>query len=494
MSNASDSPRMEHPTEPHDITRASYHSGMGDIPLQPTTQQTRSSSESNGASLKSPRTARFAEATTVHSPIDQPRSPFADPPRTGGVGDVGFGYVNTPHVAVERPLYSPLASPLPPGLKVPNTAKSLNPLSPTFREEYMLEKQEATSKKHNARDMRIKLRVRIAKVFLRFVNFGCSLIVLSLLAVTLTVFNATKSLPTRNSLPAWAEGTNPWAQYLLLAMACVSLFACLIVFWGYYKGGHKRAEKTAVYYSTFTIGFFVFDFIMWIVAAGIYQHSKSSGNSKDLWGWSCAQNTREELYHDQIDYALLCRLQDWGLVCAIIEVVIELIVLLIYAFVAYRLWSKRKLMKAMDTRDKARSDLYLAHLRMQSAPNTPGFPGFAPYPPKSPFYAAHPVEPYPTAEKGEMPTTQYATPASPTKPKPTFQLQAPPIRIQHPTPKAAQEEFSAPVPARSVSPPDQTQTENDHMAAAPGEASYGSVPIPGAYASPMVPMYPPPHN
>jgi hypothetical protein len=28
-----------------------------------------------------------------------------------------------------------------------------------------------------------------------------------------------------------------------------------------------------------------------------------------MWGWSCAQNTREQIYHDVVDYALLCRLQ-----------------------------------------------------------------------------------------------------------------------------------------------------------------------------------------
>lgn len=127
--------------------------------------------------------------------------------------------------------------------------------------------------------------------------------------MTLTVFRATKSIPTRSSLPPWAEGTNPWAQYMLLGMACVSLFACLIVFWAYWKGGHKRAEKTAIYYTVFSIFFFVFSLIMWIVGAAVYQHSKSSGNNKDMWGWSCAQNTREEIYSNTIDYALLCRLQ-----------------------------------------------------------------------------------------------------------------------------------------------------------------------------------------
>lgn len=105
--------------------------------------------------MKSPRTARFAEATTIHSPIEQPaRSPFADPQNNnsqGCVGDVGFGYVNdvTQYAQDSRPPMSPLRS----GLKVPDTAKSLNPMSPTFREEYMLGKQEKTAEKENARDL-----------------------------------------------------------------------------------------------------------------------------------------------------------------------------------------------------------------------------------------------------------------------------------------------------------------------------------------------------
>ncbi|KAJ5092156.1 hypothetical protein NUU61_007026 [Penicillium alfredii] len=503
-------PQTYEPVVPTDLTRGSYHSSMAPQP-QHTVQETPADSN---ASLKSPRTARFAEATTIHSPVEQSeagRSPFADPlqPKTpGGVADVGFGYVtsNDPaqHAQDSRPPVSPLKS----GMKVPNTARSLNPLSPTFREEYMLEKQEKHTEKENARDLRIKLRVRIAKIFLRFVNFGCSLIVLSLLATTLTIFNATKTIPTRNNLPPWAEGTNPWPQYLLLALACVSLFACLIVFWAYYKGGHRRAEKAAIYYTSFSIGFFVFSLVMWIVGAALYQHSKSTGNSKDMWGWSCAKNRREELYHSSVDYALLCRLQDWGLVCAIIEVVIEVLVILIYVVVFYRFWTKRRLMKTMDNRDNARSDLYLAQLRLQSAPNTPGFAGFQSnppkspfYPPKSPYYAPkspyYAVDPYSAAEKGQSEScpTQYASPRSPTRPVPSFQLQPPPIRVQQPTPQTAQQEFAAlasspspPVPRQSPSPP--APSAPQHMAAAPGEQTYDAVQIPTAYTSPMAPQFP----
>lgn len=139
-------------------------------------------------------------------------------------------------------------------------------------------------------------------------NFGCSLIVLSLLATTLTIFNATKTLPPRNNLPPWAIGTNPWPQYLLIALASVSLVSCLFVFWGYWKGGHRRAEKVAVYYSVFSVCFFVFSLIMWVVGAAVFQNAKSSGNGQDLWGWSCKQNLREQYFQDDVNYSLVCRL------------------------------------------------------------------------------------------------------------------------------------------------------------------------------------------
>ncbi|OJJ36810.1 hypothetical protein ASPWEDRAFT_109177 [Aspergillus wentii DTO 134E9] len=485
-----DSPHMYQAATPADIVSGYNYPTMASTTPPPAgASEARNSSESGVSSLKSPRTPRFAEETSVQSPIgatETGRSPFADPPKSQtppDVSDVGFGYVaaNDPaqHASHFQP---PPASPLKSAMKVPGTpGRALNPLSPTFREEFYVEKQERDAGKDNAKDLRIKLRVRIAKIFLRFVNFGCSLIVLAILGTTLNVFLTTKSLPARNNLPAWAEGTNPWPQYLLLSISCVSLFACLIVFWGYWKGGHKRAEKVAIYYSIISVGFFVFSLIMWIVGAAIYEHSKANGNSKDLWGWSCNQNTREKLFDNDIDYALVCRLQDWGLVCAIIEVVIEVLVILIYAVVFYRFYTKRRLIKTMNRRDKARSDLYLAQLRFQSAPNTPGFPQT----PKTPFIStSQSHDPYSAAENGEMYSTQYATPQSPAKPQPSFQLQPPPIRVQHPTPKQEQEGFPAPPP------PAHTEA-NQHVGAAPGERTYDAVPIPVAYASPMSPNFPP---
>lgn len=122
----------------------------------------------------------------------------------------------------------------------------------------------------------------------------------------------------------------------------------------------------------------------------------------------------------------------------------------------------------MDVRDKARSDLYLAQLRVQSAPNTPGFQ-------KTPMSSTFPAhvrdDPINDAENGEA--TQYASKhQSFSQPKP-FQLQAPPIKIHSPTPAMSSDGF------------EEAPKVNEHVPAAPGEQTYDAVPIPGSYSSPL---------
>ena len=82
--------------------------------------------------------------------------------------DVGFGYVsdNMPskhasYAGVEMP-QTP-ASPLKSALRVPGTPGRLNPLSPTFREEEVLEKQELKADKENAKDLVGSLIIRTGK-------------------------------------------------------------------------------------------------------------------------------------------------------------------------------------------------------------------------------------------------------------------------------------------------------------------------------------------
>lgn len=118
-----------------------------------------SSSTASDNSLKAPRTPRFAEATSVHSPVDG-KSPFADPEPTqtsyipqAQPADVGFGYLNGNRESVAVPMTP--KTPLKSAMKVPGTPmrQFTNPLSPTFREEEMLEKREASTDKEQIKDL-----------------------------------------------------------------------------------------------------------------------------------------------------------------------------------------------------------------------------------------------------------------------------------------------------------------------------------------------------
>ena len=146
------------------------------------------SSDSSAPSVRTPRTARFAEATAVYSPIEPSqagKSPFSDPVpadeasnngSTAQVGataaaakpsDVGFGYISqndrlstlrngddAGHLPPPTPK-SPLKSPLKSALKSPGQAPRIveNPLSPTFREENVLEEKEKATEKKQAKDL-----------------------------------------------------------------------------------------------------------------------------------------------------------------------------------------------------------------------------------------------------------------------------------------------------------------------------------------------------
>jgi len=381
------------------------------------------------------------------------------------------------HLGLATPLKSPLKSALK-SFVVQATASTENPLSPTFKEEQILEKHEQSTEKEQVQDLKAKTRVRMAKMVLRSINFSCSLIVLAMLATVFSIFNATRNIPARNNLPPWAKNTQTWPQITLLVIASISLLMSIVIFYAYFKGGHRRAEKVALYYTVFAVGFFVFSIVMWGIGAGILNQSKANGNGQDMWGWSCKDNKRRELFKDDVSYDLMCRLQDWSLVCCIIEVVVETLTIVIYGIVFFRFYSKRKLRKSMAVRDRARSDLYLAQLRSQSAPNTPGLgplsPGHGGWRP--PQYE----DPHSAAENG---AAQF--PRGFAQPKP-FQLQPPPIKVQNATPKTQQGAFASheEVPAPPMSPMF-APTIQDHVPAAPGEQQFAAVPIPGSYASPV---------
>lgn len=171
--------------------------------------------------------------------------------------------------------------------------------------------------------------------------------------------------------------------------------------------------------------------------------------------------------------------------CCIVEIVVEVVAVIIYGITFYRYYTKRRLRKTMANRDKARSDLYLAQLKLQSAPNTPGLPGGLLSPRDGAWQPPQGYDAYNQERKSEMDHAtieeegvqfaivrdqKAATPAP-------FALQAPPLK------KGKGENEKSPTDSTTE------ETMNEHVPAAPGEAQYAAVAIPGAYEQPTSPGF-----
>jgi hypothetical protein len=149
----------------------------------------------------------------------------------------------------------------------------------------------------------------------------------------------------------------------------------------------------------------------------------------------------------------------------------------------------------MDMRDRARTDLYLAQLRTQSAPNTPGL--------KSPgLYSNYALSPRfpPTTYKslGDIEESPFTPGVQAAEPQSAFggqqnaggfKLQAPPTKAPSATPKLGSGGFTE--SPRAPTPP--TQNTLGHGPVASDEPTYDAVPIPGAYAGQAI-KSPPPHQ
>lgn len=134
---------------------------------------TEDSMRSSAPSLKSPRSARFTEETDIISPIEpseRSRAPWSNQQHSDSSvhlapqpqpADVGFGYIgnrasdhlNTTVVDMpltpRSPLKSALKSPGAPPRQIPDQ----NPLSPTWMEEDLLEREEEKTEVQQQKDV-----------------------------------------------------------------------------------------------------------------------------------------------------------------------------------------------------------------------------------------------------------------------------------------------------------------------------------------------------
>jgi len=247
----------------------------------------------------------------------------------------------------------------------------ITPLSAGFKtpvvhsEEEGLKKLDEKVARDNRRDVAIKLKIRLVKVLLRSVNCACSIVVLSLLASTFQIVNATRHLAPRNGFTPWSVIGPRWPQITLLVISSISLLLSLSIMYGYWKGGHAKAQKAAFHATLLAGCTCVFSIVMWGIGIGIMQGSRNSNSQQDIWGWSCKEGLRKQLFLDVINYPLVCRQNNWVTVCGIIEIVVETFTIGVYIFAFYRLHSKERLRKSMHMRDQHRSNIWLNKLKEQ---------------------------------------------------------------------------------------------------------------------------------
>lgn len=128
-------------------------------------RKTSTDSSSSTSSLKHPRTPRFAEATSIHSPVEETGpKPFDDEKAhraQAQPSEMGFGYINNNDNSDTNAVPMTPKSPLKSAMRVPGmpARKFDNPLSPTFREEQILERREASTDKMQAKDLVWRLQI-----------------------------------------------------------------------------------------------------------------------------------------------------------------------------------------------------------------------------------------------------------------------------------------------------------------------------------------------
>lgn len=286
-------------------------------------------------------------------------------------GEVDGG-ATTPRVVDNddtQPAAAPLSAGLPKSAGYTTFSTGGIPRTPgTAKEAERVEELELKARKFDRKDLAIKLKIRLAKVVLRSINCCCSIVVLALVISTFAIFYATRHLASRDIAGAefrpWAVDTPQWPQIVTLVVACISMILSFSIMYSYWRGGHHMAERQALRVTVIAGALFLGTVIMWAAIIGIMQTARSNSDGKDIWGWACNDNKRRALFSDSVDYVLVCRQQDWVVVCAIIEISVEFLAILVYLFAFYRIfYSKKRLRKSMSVRDEARQELWLAQLK-----------------------------------------------------------------------------------------------------------------------------------
>ncbi|KAL9115340.1 MAG: hypothetical protein Q9227_000661 [Pyrenula ochraceoflavens] len=207
-----------------------------------------------------------------------------------------------------------------------------------------------------AQDSSLKVRIRILRLFARFLSVLLSAYTAATMIQTLHKFYSTRHTLREVSTPTgpvtrgpWALQTKTWPTYLLLVTSIITFFGSLIVVAFYLKGfkAANRANESVTYVTYVT---FATHATVWIATAAAYRAGKTG---EDLWGWTCkGQNMVElrESFEGVLDFKKQCNVQGSSWAVSLAEAAAAVLTLLTLVLAYRRLALQRRMGTAKEGR------------------------------------------------------------------------------------------------------------------------------------------------
>jgi len=196
------------------------------------------------------------------------------------------------------------------------------------------------------KDTRLKRNIRRFRFGVRCAKLCCSVVVISLLSANFAIFIRTQdNLINDNGAvqPAWGD-TKSWPAILLLTVASVSSLISIFVLLSYLKSV-KWANRLAGVHATIMITASVVSLGIWAISAGLFHKQATGFNVPSIWSWSCNHKGSS---NTSINFNQICLTQNWSFICAIIEVMLEILTLGSFLLIFVRMKSKKEMRKSMS--------------------------------------------------------------------------------------------------------------------------------------------------
>jgi len=169
-----------------------------------------------------------------------------------------------------------------------------------------------------ARIERLKHYNAIIAIILNLFSVGITLTMEAIMVYVLYKFYTTKDIPSPGRTSPWANNTQLWPAFVLLAGSLVTFLLDLGSLIAMCCRKSRRAQKLEE-----GLGYVghIFYVVKWIVVATLYLVGKTS---RDLWGWSCDVRAAkiQEFYVTDLNFERLC-MEQVSRVCCLLFVGFE---------------------------------------------------------------------------------------------------------------------------------------------------------------------------